>query len=467
MNKTAAAVAVVAGLIITYLWLGNPLVLLFLIIGTVALIAVSDLYRGFIILLVATQFNGYRFNVGAYTIRIEHLVLLLLIIVWTANFLQGRVRWHKTMLNKPILALIITGFVSSYLFSPDVVKSYQGVMLQMLYISMYFMAVNVLLEYPDKVKQVIKIFLVIGVAHAVWALVALVLYQAGVFVGGISPGNFGTLGLPATRGFLQESDLMGAYGGVILLLLLAHFISYRPTYLARRWVLLAAMIPPFIVIITAMARAAWLGISFCLVLMIFMLRPRFNVINPKTLGVLITSLVLFVALVFPTVNYVMSTVSGTENALVKRIQAILDFESGSGAGRVRVQKLAIEEWKESPWLGSGLFSIQGEDLPSGHWLYSTLIQALHDTGLVGFLLTLWIHLGVIVSSFAAMMKTRDPFMKATLVGFGMGAITIAVSSQASSFFWLGFPWLFMGIVMAVSIMAKGGVTVATRTGGAT
>lgn len=454
----AGAFALLAGLFIAYLWLGNPQILILGLIALAVVVIASDLYRGFYLLLVATQLNGIRYETGIYTLRIEHFILLVMVLVWIYLFLQGRVRWHKTALNKPIFAFLLVTLLSSYLYSPDRAASYRGVFLLLIYVSMYFLTVNVLLEYPDKIRQVIKWFLIITVAHTIWSLIAIATFKTGIYTGGISPGNYASLGLPAIRGLLQESDLMGVVAGVALLMLFSHFISYQDTGLAKKKTLVLAMVPTLCAVVLAMARAAWIGFMVAMFFIVFSLRPKRNVFNPKALALIFAIIVIFALVIFPLVNSITASFSGSEDTFIDRMKALVDFGSGSAVGRVRVQKQALEEWQSSPWLGRGLFSIRGKDLPSGHWLYSTLIQALHDSGIIGLILMLWIHIGIIVVCFRSYGMTEDYFYRATLLGFGLGAILIVIASQASSFFWVGYPWLFMGMAMTVAIIAQEGKT---------
>jgi hypothetical protein len=113
-------------------------------------------------------------------------------------------------------------------------------------------------------------------------------------------------------------------------------------------------------------------------------------------------------------------------------------------GRVDAWEMALERWQERPILGHG--TLVGE-LQEGWW-YSSLVQALYDTGLVGFFALLWIHAGAVVLPARKWLRTRRGQMSANLLGFAAGNAVLGFSSQFSNFLFVGFPWVFLGLSMA-------------------
>ncbi len=441
--------AIAAGVVSAGLFRMNPLAAPLIVAALAVLVVARDPWKGVVLLLLAAQFNIFRYDFGPYTIRPEQVVFLLAFAVWIAFFLQGRSKIYSTVLDIPILGLIITGFVSSYLFSPDPAYSYQGLFLQILYMSMYFYTVNVLLNNRSRFDFTVKVMMFFASLHALYAIVAFVAHFAGLNIGGISLSHLVTLSFPSTSGFFQEANLLAAYTGVMLMLFIVHLVTYGKERIAGSRYLWLGFILLFIVLLTSMTRAAWLGVLLVMIALPFYSRPAHNIINPKALAFLVVALMVF-AIVFPIVNFVFSEASGTSDALLVRMQNLLNFETGSARSRSDVQDAAIEEWRNNPYLGYGVLSIGEKGNVNRGWLFSSGIQSLHDMGLVGLFFMAWIHIIPIIYGFMASARARDNMRRASLFGMSLGAIVMAVASQASSFFWLGFPWIYLGILVALS-----------------
>jgi hypothetical protein len=113
----------------------------------------------------------------------------------------------------------------------------------------------------------------------------------------------------------------------------------------------------------------------------------------------------------------------------------------------------MARWRESPILGHG--TLAGNAGIKEGWWYSSLFQALYDTGLLGFLLLLGIHLGGVVYPVLTWVRSRRSPMSANLLGFGVGNALLFFTSQFSNFLFVGFPWVFLGLSMgAVDAYSK-------------
>lgn len=444
-------IAGLLGLLLARLMVLNPVVAL-IFVGALAVLAVAtNLWRGAILLLLASQFNGFRFDYGAFTFRPDQLVLLVVAGIVLVYFVAGRFKLFRTVLDIPIVAFLLVGLLASALNSPDQAYSYQGLMLQVVYAGMYFMVVNILLNFRDKLDDTIKAFLLIAIAHSIYAIVAFVSFQVGVNIGGISSAHYGSLGLPSTSGFFQEANLFAA--GIVLAVVLfsVHIVSYTDTKLFRNSLMAFGLIVTITVVATSMTRSVWVGLVIVLIILPFYSRPRRNIINPKALGIICAFAVTLGLVILPALNYAFSTTSGDENALYTRMSELVDFSSGSGAGRLDVQDIAFERWDEKPIIGHGILSLEGREGSYGRgWFYSSFVQSLFDTGLAGALLIILIHVIPIIYALYAARMTRSPLRRVTLVGLALGALVMAVASQASSFFWLGFPWIFLAILIAIA-----------------
>lgn len=446
--------AIVSGAIIAELQNVSLLLAILAILGSVLLFYARKPFSGFIILYIATQLSGYRYHYGILTLRSDQLALIVVLIGWCFSFLRGKSRIYSTILNIPIAILLITGVISSYLFSPMKFQSYQSVFLQFVYILIYFFTVNVLLDNRKKIDWVVKFVMVVGVLHIVYAIVAQLFFLSGVYIGGISPSGR-RVNRPLTSGFFQESDLLGAYAGMMIAIFAAHLFKKDGTGVFNLRVLIIAMMLFIYAAISSFARAPWIGIILIIIFYVFYAKPPKTLFNPRTVTFLISAALAFLVIIFPVLNFAYSEFSGKENMLWSRFQEILNFESGSGAGRVKVQEYALYKWEKHPVIGNGVLSLPREEVAEqvaapSPWLYSSVIQSLHDTGLVGAACMLWIHIAPVIYALYASRKARTAERRAYLVGLSMGAVVMGVSSQSSSFFMLGFPWIYTAILVAIA-----------------
>jgi len=418
----------------------------------IAFVLSRTTWGGFTLLYIGTNFSGYRYHYANYTFRSDQVILVIVLFSWLIHFMRGRARIHHTILDIPIIGLLSVGLLSTVLYSSNP-ESFQSLFLQLVYATMFFYTANALLDNKEKIDTAIKFVMIVAFVHVVYAQLALGSFLAGVDIGGMAPSGL-LSNWPLTRGFLQESDLMGAYAGIMMIMFATHLLNQNKQKIFNQRFLIAGLMLLLFTAVTSFARAAWLGLGAGIVLMIFYARPRRNVINTKTVAFMAIILVLSVAVVYPVVNFAFSKYSGQENILLKRVQDVVNFESGSGEGRVRIQQLALERWREQPFLGYGVLALTYEDAASvgsaSPWLYSTVISSMHDTGIVGLTFMLWIHIVPIVYTIKAAGKVRNTPRYASLMGFVLGDVVLVIASQASSFFWLGFPWIYLGVMVAAA-----------------
>jgi O-antigen ligase len=120
-------------------------------------------------------------------------------------------------------------------------------------------------------------------------------------------------------------------------------------------------------------------------------------------------------------------------------------------GRRQAWVLAFAHWQERPLFGHG--TLAGGHLVKDGWWYSSLVQALYDTGLFGFAVLVALYTGALALPVRAWLRTRRT-SDVNLLGFGAGNTILMVASQFSSFLFVGFPWIFLGLSMAAVQAAR-------------
>ena len=146
--------------------------------------------------------------------------------------------------------------------------------------------------------------------------------------------------------------------------------------------------------------------------------------------------------------------------LAERVTSIFDFESGSGAARVLGYEIAINSFVDHPILGNGTNTAATEfynqytgEVENLHatkgYLSGAWIQSLHDTGIIGFIITMSIFGVSIAMNYRAYKCSDSKEHKIIFMGFFIGNIVIAISSQLTSSLFISFPWIYWGINTAL------------------
>ncbi len=434
-------IGLMSGLLFIWILGPNPVLAVILLASVVLLVNGLNDFRAWLVLLLASLTSGFMYKLGNLTVRPDQVALIILIIGWLAAWLTGKAKIGKIPLLLPLSLYLGVNVLSSYLYADDKGASYQGTLLLFLYVLMYIMTCVVLNEHPDKMKFAVKAFLLFAAIEGIYAFISLVAFNAGVNTGGVNPAHVESA--VSLNGGFQEPNLLGAFMAVTSLTFLA-FLTGKQEEIRNRY-LFAGMIIVSASLVLAYTRAAWVGFLVALCLLFFLQKPTRNLFNPRAAAVIMAIIAAVTVAALPFANSLARTELST------RVGEILDFNSTTASGRLDVQRVAIQGWKHAVFFGNGTLSFSNKEFEvSGSWLYSSMVQALYDTGLVGLLFQLWFQVGVVVILIRSYMKTTDGFYRAALTGFIAGSVAMMIASQASSFLWLGFPWVFAGLAVATA-----------------
>jgi hypothetical protein len=440
-----------AGLIIIQMLnFGWTLVSLFLVFVILLMVSL-DSYKAWITLLAASMVSGFKYTIsgfyGGISIRADQVALIILIAGLVLALLVGKVRLRQVPLLLPVVLYVGANFLSSALYAPEKGASYQGSLLLGVYVLMYIMTVTVLQAHPDKMKTAVRVLLILGVFQGLYALTAFIANKAGINLGGVNDRQLENA--ISLQGGFEEPNLLGAFEAAVGLMFLA-FLTGKERGI-RTGVAVSGLLLVLVVLGLTFTRAAWLGFMVGLVFILFLQKPERNIFNPRAAAVATALAAAMAIVIMPFVDTL------TSGAISQRASDLLNFGSSSGEGRVQVQKVAIERWQKAELLGNGTLSLPPElasPSPAGGWLYSSVVQALHDTGIIGLVLLLWFQTGVLLIVMRGYRRAKDPFFKSSLAGFAAASVALFIASQASSFLWLGFPWIFSGIAVATALIAS-------------
>lgn len=422
-----------------------------ILLGSIVLLTFSlSGYRAWLILLITSTMSGFMYVFAGRHIRPDQITLVFMLASWLLAFATGKVRWNRVPLLLPIVLLVADNFLTT-LFAGK--GSLQDSLLLSVYVAMFIMTVAVFHDRPDKLKTAVKALLVLGIAQSFYALAAFAGDYAGVNIGGV--GHLQIHGLASLKGGFQEPNYLGAFEAVIALMFLSFLTSRKKV--VSNVLLTICLIPVLLVLIMTFTRAAWVGFAAGFLLLIFLQKPVRNVFNSKAMfaALVLVAIILVIGLPFAD-----KLTSGQVSA---RVNEGLSYSSGSGLTRSIAQQLAIAEWRNTELVGSGTMSLNTmainngastiEKMQAKGWVYSSVIQALHDTGIIGLLLLLWIEAGILGMIARGYRLANNSFYRSSLAGFAVGSIALFIASQASSFLWLGFFWVYSGLAVAVAMAA--------------
>jgi len=419
---------------------------------SLALFIFRRLYVGVIFLIIASTMNGFLLPlaIGGLTLdlRPDQLILIPLLVLLLFAFLSRQARFFRTELDLPIIGLVSANLLSSIMgYTSSKSISYQGVALLSVYTAMYFTTVNALMQYSSKrtkLHLIVKVFLLLGVAHAVYSCMAMISYGLGVNIGGIQWGQFESS--VSVRSTFYEANLLGIYLCIIGLSLMVFLIQGRFHHW-NRWLVLSLVLVCLALTLT-LTRSAWgtffLGVVFILLLTLFKRstpgRLRLSMVW------MIAGLLIALTVSMSILNPLLSRLSGQRGILVLRVQRMLNLSDSSVVGRWLVYERGWERWLQSPIWGYGTFSGQSVGIK---WFNSSIIQTLHDTGIVGLFFLGWMYLATVVVTWREYRACKQPSLRCSLLAFLLGNLVLFVTSQTSSFLWVGFPWVYMGLTIAL------------------
>lgn len=451
----AAAAGLPVGILLIKLFDFDPVFAALLVGAVVVLLVSMDSFRAWMLLMAALLFSSYRYEAGAFTVRPHYLVLLALSGGYLLALLIGKKKLHKVPMLVPLLGLLFLNFISTALFSPVKPAGFRMVLILALNILIYAMTVTTLQQHRENLERAVKFFLLAGAAQGIYGIITFIGYYVGVNIGGLTEKGFG--GFVRIKAGFQEADVLGIFISMLALMFIA-LLTSRDDVGIRKKYLIAGVVLSLVVSVLSLVRAGWIGLVLGIVVLLFLQKRTLDLINRKTVMFALAIAFLFVS--FAALPIMKDLSRGAPDIILSRMSQIFDTSKGTSGGyRVRNQQVALAQWKQQPLLGQGIGGVDPGGSKSNPkyalMINSTLIQSLHDTGVVGLLLFVLVQIGILFVMIRGYLKTASAFLRSALAGFiavhiAMMIVT-AISSPSVS--WLGLTWIFDGVAVAIAIVA--------------
>lgn len=391
--------------------------------------------------IISTTIHRERFNlpIELDAISVSFLLGTLLL---TRIKITERTKFFPLAI--PIAGYILTNFVTSLINSPVPENSIrQSIILTIRAITFFIVTISIQFEPTLRFRAPIYYIALLAI-HTFTSIIALVIYP--ILQTPLVQINQDGRGSLSINGFFLEPNLYGIFCLCVASMLMAMMLFTVPRQ--RSW-LFGGLFIAIIGMALSYTRSAWLGLILCLVVLTLVLVRQqraqlFSILTTTTLPIVLI-IMLMIAGLFTL------RAMGVQSNLAQRLTDIIDLSTSSASGRLEAWKLALLAWQQHKWLGTGLLSFNLREAEQG-WLYSSVIQSLHDSGIIGLLFMLWICAGCLLYTWRAFTAATDHRDKGILLGYVLAQIGLFFTSQFSSFFWGSFTWVLFGLSVGHSLV---------------
>ncbi len=410
--------------------------------------------RVLVFLLIASAFtSGIRFDIpigsGSVNINLAQLfaIFLSVYLVSLAALKRKPVPlFYKDWPSLFIYGYLVSNIFSSIVFSVDPLKALKSCLVIAVYINIYHVGRWLIEEARVETKATTYL----EKNNILSALVGFCGMVASILFGewenmAVSLGHVGD-GVPSIRSLSFEPNVFAITTSVVLCISIAIYMLKAKGSAGKLPILLFLGL----CVLFAYTRSAYISLTFAILVML-QLTGR---VNWKILvNIVVFILLLLVANQFlPDNNFI-------KQAILSKTENLVNFSEGNGLGRVTTFLVGWAGFIVHPLFGNGtmmadtaslnIFTGELEDvMGTPGWLSGSLIQSLHDTGIIGALIIMGIFVSLCLINLKHFRREDNIDRKAIFLGFFAANIIIAITSQITSVLWIGFPFVFWAINMA-------------------
>lgn len=408
-------------------------------------------------LLFSAFTSGLSVDVGPVTITLSHICMLLLVghaVLYAAMSLYRVPVLYRDDVSLLLYLFVFSNLFSSLLFATNRFHSLKACGPLVAGLLMYTAARTGIRMLRDPDGSIRK-FTFFNQLSAAFGLACMVLAMiTGVENRGVSFAHLAigmnTLGgvvPPSIKGFSIEPNLFSIGTAAVLCLPLGRYLLGERRKYALTWLVIMGFS-----ILFAYTRSVYGAMVVVLVVLMVLAKQTTVIKRVALFGALILVAGFVIGMALPTDN-------PARKAFEERVSTLFDFSGGTGGGRVQGYLLAWESFLDNPILGKGTLSAdtevynpyvgQYQERMGGQgWLTGSGIQALHDTGVVGFVILMSLF-GMTMWRNYKMFKRLFPgdWYRGIALGFLGGNLVLLITSQLSSPLWTAFPYIFWAVNM--------------------
>ncbi len=408
-----------------------------------------------LILIAAAIALSPSFSAGAIEggriieIRIEDILLVILGLVWIANFLiAGRYKIKKPPLFFPILVWLSIGLVSlltNWIFGNIGIS--RGFFFFLKEIEFFFLYFYLFYHIGtlDSAKFIIKIWIFLGLINIGWIVYQLIT----------------RLPLAARAhgpGFLGEPFSSFSSGGFFLILfvfflniLIYYFLNLNISHF-QKGVLMVVAVSPAIGVFASASRASFWGLIFAFILTFLFYFLKKGGLKPFFIGILV--------LIFISIFFIPVFKNVPQAARLLNIESFLgeftETKPGELISRLDIWKTQLLKASESPQflfigLGKSVILFTEES-------HSQYVRNFIETGIIGSFAFLFLIFVIIKRAFRGFSLGRDPFLIGISAGLLIATLTMLfIAIPAASFLVVKIAetyWFFTALAMSTLYLNK-------------
>ena len=446
---------ILAGLAL-YLAVVEPLIWLPVVLGGVAvfvLLFVDWPYGAFLELCIAASMPRWFVKINKWHAKPEHFVAAAVGLILLSRLLRRKHEWKS--FEKPeilVFAFLVLNFFTSTVVSPDRGSTLRWALLLTLAVSPYFL-IGQLVRSRKQLDQFMIRWLWVGTLGALFGILCFFSFTAFHTELGVTVFDF--LGyVPAVHGTMWEPNIFGSYCTIFAVMFLFYFLSGKrrnPWYLAGFLVTTVGAI-------LSLARQGWL----CLILvggLILFYTLRRTKVQLKYLLPIVASIMIALVVGF--------SVSGDLTDRITSMSLDKAEDDPTVARRAGLIILATQDIREHPILGLGTSSFQllyiadsdttyqGVD---NAWLGSLFFGIMHDTGVIGMGLYLWLIFSLGRRAWRILAAPVRASTNTAVGALSAGVLVMLIAYQFTDASTLAFTWVQFGLLVAALRVAEDAAT---------
>lgn len=377
-------------------------------------------------------------------IRIEDILLVILGLVWIANFLiSGRKKVEKPPLFFPIvlwLSVILISTLTNWTFQNiGFSQGFFFLLKEIQFFFLYFYLFYHIKSFSFS-KFIIKFWIFLGLVNVAWIIFELI---TGLRIS----YYYGPTAFIEPEGPLPSGGFFLLIFIFLFNILLYYYFNLNISNL-KKGLLAIATISPVIGVLTSGSRASFFGLIFAFILTFLFYSFKKGFFRSSLVGIFVFIFIISIPLIFPQLDIM--------NRFLNPETTFEQFNLENPASRISIWKNQLLYVAERPLFL--LFGLGKSIILKGEQPHSQYLQNLNETGIVGSLIFLFLMFAIVKKSFQGFFKGKDPFLIGLSSGLLVATLTMLFISIAAEAFMVvkiaEVYWFFVALTMAVLVLNK-------------
>lgn len=401
-------------------------------------------YGALICLVGLSTMTRFYMEIFGWKVRPEHVGATIVAVIAGAWLIKNKTRLRLDALDYWVLAYLAANYFSSTFTSPDASSTFRWALLNNLGVLPYF-AIRFMIRDGMILQGALRILLGVSLVQALYGIGCYFSHLALNTNTGVEIGQY-LVDVAAPYGSLYEPNFFGSYTACCAVMMLALYLSQARHRLFYMVSFLIASFAAFL----SFSRGALLALIVTVMWLLWKVRKRNSGGARKGAPLVLAGAFL-----------VLIALAASSGILRERLTN--SFSQGlteeTTLTRLLVLAEAAQDIINHPVFGSGTASFQlffdwGNFVPewagAAAWIGNFPMRIIHDTGVVGFA----ISLGFI---FTLIFRIRKAWRKQSallpvLVALTAGGLLYAISFQFTEGTTLAFCWVHLGLLATAAIL---------------